>query len=138
MIKGVVFDLDGVFFLNGTENFIKNVSKKFSIPEEKIIQSYKKSDGMNKYYKTGKWNGNHYWSWFIKELGINSTKEELLDILSEGYEINQQALNLSRELRKKSYKILICSNNFPERIELLNNKFDFLKEFDFAVFSFEI
>lgn len=138
MIKRIVFDLDGVFFLNGTENFIKNISKKFSIPEEKIIQKYKKSDEMNKYYKIGKWNGDQYWSWFIKELDIDSSKKELLDILSGGYEINQQALDLCRQLRYNGYKTLICSNNFPERIEILNNKFDFLKEFDAAIFSFEV
>ena len=138
MIKGIVFDLDGVFFLNGTENFIKNVSKKFNVPKEKVIQSYKKSDEMNKFYKTGKWNGDQYWAWFIKELGIDSTKEELIELLSQGYSINQQALDLCRELRGKGYKTLVCSNNFPERIEILNKKFDFLKDFDTTIFSFEI
>jgi len=138
MIKGIVFDLDGVFFLNGTENFIKNVSEKFDVPEGKIIQAYKKSDEMNKFYKTGKWNGYQYWTWFIQELEIDSTKDELLGLLSEGYIINHQALDLCRKLRNKGYKTLICSNNFPERIEILNKKFDFLKEFDITIFSFEV
>ena len=138
MIKGIVFDLDGVFFLNGTENFIKNVSEKFNVPKEKVIQFYKKSDEMNKFYKTGKWNGDQYWTWFIKELEIDSTKEELLELLSEGYIINQRALNLCRELKSKGYKTLICSNNFPERIEILDKKFDFLKEFDTIIFSFDV
>ncbi len=138
MIKGIVFDLDGVFFLNGTENFIKNVSEKFDVPEGKIIQAYKKSDEMNKFYKTGKWNGDQYWTWFIQELEIDSTKDELLGLLSEGYIINHQALDLCRKLRNKGYKTLICSNNFPERIEILNKKFDFLKEFDITIFSFEV
>jgi len=138
MIKGIVFDLDGVFFLNGTENFIKNVSEKFNITKEKVIQFYKKSDEMNKFYKTGKWNGDQYWNWFIKELEIDSTKDELLELLSKGYIINKQALDLCRKLRNKGYKILVCSNNFPERIEMLDEKFGFLKEFDTTVFSFEI
>ena len=138
MIKGIVFDLDGVFFLNGTENFIKNVSEKLNLPKEKVIQSYKKSDEMNKFYKTGKWNGDQYWSWFIKELEIDSTKEELIELLSQGYIVNQQVLDLCRELRSKGYKTLVCSNNFPERIEILNKKFDFLKEFDTTIFSFEV
>ena len=138
MIKGIVFDLDGVFFLNGTENFIKNVNERFNVSKDDAIQCYKKSDEMNKFYKTGKWNGNQYWTWFIKKLEIDSTKDELLELLSEGYAINKQALNLCRKLRIKGYKTLICSNNFPERIEILNRKFNFLKEFNIRIFSFEV
>ena len=137
-IKGIVFDLDGVFFLHGHENFIKNVSRIFSVPKEKVTYAYKKSKEMNKYYKTGKWDGNKFWSWFCKELGIESSKEELIDILSQGYEINQDALKVCRKLRKNRYKTLVCSNNFPERVEMLNKKFNFLDEFDVAVFSFEV
>jgi len=138
MIKGIVFDLDGVFFLNGSKNFIREVSERFDIPEKKVIWAYKKSDEMKKFYKTGKWNGDQYWNWFIKQLKIDSAKGELLDILSKGYVINQEVLNLCKKLRSKGYKILACSNNFPERVNILNNKFGFLRYFDFSVFSFEI
>lgn len=37
MIKAVAFDLDGLYFKNGTENFIKNVSEKFGVRREREL-----------------------------------------------------------------------------------------------------
>jgi putative hydrolase of the HAD superfamily len=35
-------------------------------------------------------------------------------------------------------KTCICTNNFPTRINALNQKFNFLSDFDIHVFSYEI
>jgi HAD superfamily hydrolase (TIGR01509 family) len=36
------------------------------------------------------------------------------------------------------YKTCICSNNFITRVRGLNDKFSFLDNFDFSVFSYEV
>jgi len=136
MIRGFIFDLDGVYFQRGTENFMKNVVEKFGANEDKLNFAYKKSEKMKK-YKRGEISGDEFWGWFCEHLWIDSNKEELLEILVSGYFVNPLAPLLMQKLRAKGIKLIICSNNFRERIENLDKKFDFLKNFDFVVFSYE-
>ena len=49
MIKVVVLDLDGVYFLNSHENFKKNLGKQFSLTEKQIVAVYFKSQKMQEY-----------------------------------------------------------------------------------------
>jgi hypothetical protein len=57
MIKGIIFDLDGVYFKNGKENFIKNISSKFDVDVQSVKEVFLKSEMMRK-YKGGKVSGN--------------------------------------------------------------------------------
>ena len=135
MIKGIIFDLDGVYFKNGTKNFLDTVSLKFKVDRDKVAQVYLESDKMQE-YKKGKISGKEYWNWIIAELEIESTMQELLGILEEGYEINDQAKEILKKIKSKQIKSIMCSNNFKERIELLINKFDFQKDFDYSILSY--
>jgi HAD superfamily hydrolase (TIGR01509 family) len=40
-------------------------------------------------------------------------------------------------LKDNSLKKIICTNNFPDRIRILDDRFGFLEEFDFKIFSYE-
>jgi len=60
MIKAIIFDLDGVYFKNGKKNFIKNISSKFNISEERVKEVFLKSNMMNKQYKLGKITGKEF------------------------------------------------------------------------------
>ena len=51
--------------------------------------------------------------------------------------MNDIAIKLIAKLRKKGIKSIICSNNFDGRIRVLNERFDFLKDFDFVVLSYK-
>ena len=53
MIKGIIFDLNGVYFKNGKSNFIENISLKFKIDEEHVKDVFLRSDEMKR-YKEGK------------------------------------------------------------------------------------
>jgi glucose-1-phosphatase len=137
MIKAICFDLDGVYFVNGKSNFINNLGK-YGISEEEAKKVFLKSDQMNKMYKEGKMTDDEYWSWAIKEWGIDLTVQEVIDLLIEGYEVNNDVVKIVREVRDKGYKTLICTNNFPARIKGLDKRFDLLADFDASVFSYEI
>ncbi len=137
MIKVICFDLDGVYFLNGKENFIANLVK-LGVAEDKAKEVFLKSDKMNKEYKTGLIGDEEYWQWAIKEWGLTMSVDEIIDLLISGYEINEKAADLAKQLLALGYKTSICSNNFPARINGLNKRFDFLKYFDVAVFSYEV
>ena len=138
MIKAITFDLDGVYFsLAGKSNFIKNLGK-LGVSEEKAKRVFLKSDAMNKFYKTAEMNNEEYWSWAIKEWKIDKTPQEIMKLLIEGYEVNKEVVEVVRKVKESGYKTLICSNNFPARIEGLDKRFNFLKDFDTTIFSHQV
>lgn len=137
MIKAICFDLDGVYFLNGKSKFIKNLIN-LGVSEEEAKRVFLKSDQMKNQYKHGLWSDNEYWNWALKEWDLNLTIKEIIDLLIEGYEINEPAVAYVRDCKKAGYKTLICSNNFSARIKGLDNRFNFLKDFDTVVLSYEI
>jgi len=138
MIKAITFDLDGVYFLKGKENFIASLEK-LGVSVEEAERVFLKSDQMNKLYKTGKMSGEEFWAWALGEWKlVNFTAPQIVELLIGGYEINRDAQTLVKDLRAKGYRTAICSNNFPERIRGLGRRFDFLKDFDVKVFSYEV
>lgn len=135
-IKAICFDLDGVYFLNGKSNFLKNLCVKYGITEESAKRVFLKSDQMNKQYKLGKMTDNEFWSWAIKEWEINASAEEIVSLLIKGYEVNNAAVEYVKNVRAAGYKTIICSNNFPARINGLQKRFGFLNDFDVVVLSY--
>jgi epoxide hydrolase-like predicted phosphatase len=135
-IKMIVFDLDGVYFLDGHSNFKKNLMVKYNLPIEDIVKVYFSSEMMIK-VKKGEISSKEFWDYAIKEWNIKATREELLDLLVSGYKVNEDAINLINKLKLKGYLIGACTNNFEDRINILNNKFNFLKDFDYVVLSYK-
>lgn len=136
MIKGIIFDLDGVYFKNGKKNFVENVSSKFGVDKTLVEQVFLKSKEMDQ-YKEGKLSGDEFWNYAIKEWKISSTPKELLKVLQQGYETNALAIDLIHKVKSKGIKAIICSNNFKERIQVLDERFGFLKDFDAIILSYE-
>ncbi len=137
MVKAVTFDLHGVYFINGKKNFINNLGK-LGVSEKEAVRVFLKSDEMNKRYKCGEMGDEEYWSWAIKEWGVKLSINEVVDLLIRGYEVNEEVVEVVKLARKKGYKTLVCSNNFPARIRGLNKRFGFLDDFDATVFSYEM
>ncbi len=137
MVKVICFDLDGVYFLKGKENFIANLVK-LGVSEEKAKEVFFQSDKMNKEYKAGLIGDREFWSWAIREWKLSMGPKEVINLMISGYEINQPAVELVRKLKSNGYKTAVCSNNFPARINGLNERFDFLKDFDVIVLSYKV
>ncbi len=121
--------------MNGRDNFISNISK-LGVSEKKIIEVYIKSD-MMKQYKQGFIDGETFWNYAIKEWKLKKNRQELLEILQEGYELNGKKKEIMKILNQNNIKKVICTNNFPDRIRVLDERFDFLKEFDYKICSYE-
>lgn len=137
MIKAICFDLDGVYFLNGKSNFVKALEK-LGVLEEEAKRVFLKSDQMNKLYKLGKMTDEEYWNWALSEWNLNLSVKEIVDLLIKGYETNDNAVEYVRKVRKAGFKTLICSNNFPARINGLQERFGFLNDFDVIVLSYDV
>jgi epoxide hydrolase-like predicted phosphatase len=137
MIKAITFDLDGVYFINGKENFIKSLVS-LGVAEDEARRVFFKSDEMNKKYKRGLIGDEEYWSWAISEWKLNLSVEEIKELLIKGYEVNDRVVEVVKKVREKGFKACICTNNFPARIEGLQKRFGFLKNFDVVVLSYEV
>lgn len=137
MIKAICFDLDGVYFLNGKSNFIKALIN-LGVSEDEAKRVFLKSDEMNAYYKLGKMTDDEYWTWALKEWKLQLSVSEIVKLLIKGYETNPDAVDYVKKVRQAGYKTVICSNNFPARINGLHQRFGFLDDFDVVVVSYEV
>lgn len=136
MIKAVCFDLDGVYFTSQGFSKFKEELVNLGAEPEKVNYFFHK-EPMEK-FKKGEVGANEYWKEAIKYLQISLSPYEIINLLPKHYEINPQVKEYAGSLRQKGYKTCICSNNFTTRVEKLQEKFRFLDNFDFAVFSYEI
>ncbi len=137
MIKAITFDLDGVYFPNGKVNFIKNLAN-FGVSEDEAKRVFLKSGQMNQLYKNGKMTDDEYWSWAAQEWKLEKTSQELINLLISGYDVDDKVVEIIKTARSGGYKALVCSNNFPARVNGLQEKFHFLDNFDASVFSYEV
>ena len=137
MIKAITFDLDGVYFPNGKGNFIKALGK-LGVSEDEAKRVFLKSDQMNRVYKIGKMTDEEFWSWAAKEWKLQKTPQELIDLLISSYDVDDRVVATVKNVRVSGYKALVCSSNFPARVNGLQQKFSFLDNFDTAVFSYEV
>lgn len=137
VIKAITFDLDGVYFPNGKANFIKALGN-LGISEDEAKRVFLKSDQMNKLYEIGKMTDEEFWTWVAKEWKIDKSPQELIELLIDSYDVDPNVVEIVTGVRKNGYKTLICSSNFPARINGLQKKFRFLDDFDAWVLSYEI
>lgn len=137
MVKAITFDLDGVYFVNGKANFITNLET-LGISQAEARRVFLQSDEMNHEYKEGKMTDDKYWTWASKEWKLNKSSKELIKLLISGYEVDQKVLETVKKVRAAGYKTLICTNNFPARINGLQEKFGFLNDFDGKAISYEV
>jgi epoxide hydrolase-like predicted phosphatase len=135
-IAAVVFDLDGVYFEHGTERFIEKLRTTYHLSPDAVKEVYLRSSQMQQ-YKRGEITGEEFWSYAIETWGISTTAEELLQFLADSYTQNPKVVELVHQLRKKGIKTAVCTNNFPERIAVLDKKFNFKKDFDVFITSYE-
>ncbi len=137
MIKAITFDLDGVYFPNGKANFIKALQER-GVSEDEAKGVFLKSGEMNNQYKLGKMSDEEYWTWAAKEWGLQVSYKELTDLLISSYAVSPEVETVVKSARQHGYKTLICSNNFPARVNGLQERFGFLDNFDASVFSYEV
>lgn len=136
-IKVITFDLDGVYFPNGKANFIKSLEN-LGVSEEEAKRVFLKSPQMNQEYKNGKMTDEEFWTWAVSEWKLNLSWQEVTKLLIVGYDVDENVVSTVKKLREAGYKTAICSNNFPARINGLQEKFGFLDDFDVIVLSNEV
>lgn len=135
-IKAIVFDLDGVYFSKGKAEFLSSLTR-YGVEEASAKSVFLTSQHMAD-YKLGKIDDNEFWTWAESQWNTGLSSHELIELMLDGYAIDERVMQLVQTVRCKGYKTLICSNNFPARIQGLERKFGFLQQFDTAVFSYQV
>ncbi len=136
-IKVITFDLDGVYFPNGKANFISALVK-LGVNEDEAKRVFLKSSQMNQDYKNGTMTDEQFWTWALKEWKLKIDWRELPKLMVDSYDVDENIVNIVKEVRKNGYKTAICTNNFPARINGLQERFGFLDNFDIKVLSYQV
>lgn len=135
MIKNIVFDLGGVLFSNGSKKFQEILSQRYHISKELIKEG---NEGhLGTLYREGKITKDEFWRRFKAELKIEASSESLSNEWISYYKIDLEMKDLILNV-KKNYKVFYLSDSVSERVEKLNQKYDFLRMFDDGIFSFQV
>jgi putative hydrolase of the HAD superfamily len=137
MIKGICFDLDGVYFTKaGMSGFTAELTTLCS--NEVAVKEAVLSGSEILAFKRGKLSEKAFWDSVNKKLGLSLSIDEYKSLLAKHYEIDSNVRNVLLKTVALGYTPLICSNNFPTRIEVLDRKFGFLADFPVRIFSYEV
>ncbi len=137
MIKGLYFDLDGIYFNKGLDVFIQNLSATYALSQTTLSALMKRSAEVLD-YKRGKLSGKEFFEYVSKVMKSNIPESEYLEEMVAGFVRNVDARNFLVKVKSEGYKTLACSNIFKELVQMLDLKFSFLKDFDVKVFSYEV
>ncbi len=137
MIKAITFDLDGVYFTSESfKSFKSKLPKKVTDPAT-IDQVFHHSLE-NKQFRRGERSEDDFWAYAKSELGITLTNDEIFQFLATCYQVDPQVVEIVKKVRSLGYKTCICTNNYSTRIRVLNQKFNFLNDFDVHIFSYQV
>jgi epoxide hydrolase-like predicted phosphatase len=135
MIKVVIFDLGGVLFTNGTKQFITFLSQQYNLDRE-LVKDVLDGD-LGSQYREGKINRDTFWKQTLEKLKINVDIDRLEEQWINGYELIAGTKDIIFELNKQ-YKVYYLSDNVRERVEKINNRYNFLQWFEDGIFSHEV
>ncbi|MEK6984634.1 MAG: HAD family phosphatase [Nanoarchaeota archaeon] len=137
MIKAIIFDLGGVYFTDGTSKAVKKVSRKYNLNSRDVSDFFGTKNKIGRLYRQGRLSSRQFWQEFQRQFKIKVNKDDIIKQWILCYKPIQENLNLIIKLRKKGLKIYFLSDNVKERTQVLQRKYNFLRNFDYGIFSHE-
>jgi len=133
MVKVVVFDLGGVLYTYDHCKLMDDISGELGVSEPKISIAWRK---FIIEYEYGNISENEFWSFLLKELGLECDSQILHDIVIGHFQPIDKSLELLKSLRGRY--ILGLVTNQTSWIYELNDKYKFRKYFDIVLASNEV
>lgn len=136
-IKVIIFDLGGVVFENGSQKAIKHLKNKYSFSDSFLEKMFYGKEALD--FRAGELKPAQFWQFIDSVLPSESglSAANVRDIWYNFYIPPKGMFDLIRRL-KQNYKLGIISGNIKERVEFLDQKYDFRRHFDFEVYSFDV
>lgn len=113
MIKAVIFDLNGVFILS--PKLSDRFEKDLGVPPAEFMP--KLAEIMDKVRRPGAGGAFSYWEPVLKAWGVGMTGQAFWKYWFGAESPSEEMVTLAKELKQKSIKVIILSNNFKERAE---------------------
>ena len=132
-IKTIIFDLGGVYFTDGTKGAIDIISKRWNLDSALVADVFKGKIGTA--YRENQISHEEFWNQAKDALGIDAPMDELAHIWLNGYVPIEGTVDIIKELKENGYEIIYLSDNVQERIDYLEEKYQFLQYFESGVFS---
>ncbi len=139
MIKTIIFDLGGVYFTSGTSYAIEKIKEIYDIKDEKLLREtfHDRPYTEGGLLRKGLISIDEFEMRLFSKLGINAKERKHTRYIWFGsYCIHYGIEELLSKLNR-TYRLIIFSGKVRERVEYLNEKSNFLRFFDDAVFSFD-
>jgi FMN phosphatase YigB (HAD superfamily) len=135
-IQTLIFDLGGVYFADGTKRAINVLSARFNLDPKQVSEQLIGKPGSD--WRMGQLTGEEFWAQFKAGWSLSVSSAELARIWFEGYEIDRATENVVSTLSRAGYEVLYLSDNVPERVAYLQERYHFLEKFANGVFSYQI
>ncbi|MBD3254091.1 MAG: HAD-IA family hydrolase [Candidatus Lokiarchaeota archaeon] len=139
LIKTIIIDLGGVYFTHGSNLAIEKIANIFNISDYRmIIDFFNDITGQpGNDLRLGLITMDEFESKFIKTFKIDvKYKKHIRNIWFSSYVPHYRMEEVLKQL--KEYRLIIFSGNVKERIDYLNKRYNFLKYFNDALFSFDV
>lgn len=134
VIKAIIFDLGGVYFSNGAVIAHKKLLQEFPDLSPGMINLVMKGK-LGKDYRLGKFTKKEFWQKAQNLAGRKFDTKKFARIWNSSYQLNPDVAELVLNLRK-NYKVGALSGNIRERIDYLEQKYNFKKDFEVIVLSY--
>lgn len=111
--KAIIFDLNGIFIQS--PKLSERFEKDFGVQVAEFLP--KLSEIMDKVRQPNAGDSFQYWKPALEEWKINLSEQEFWDYWFGAETVSEEMVNFAKELKAKSIKVFILSNNFKERAE---------------------
>ena len=130
----IMIDFGGVYFTTARYAVTDKFSKKFNMPQKKIINALMGSNWTK--YATGKSDEKKYWKHISKKLDISKRQTQELRKAFYSYpSLNTGMVDLVKRLKEK-YRIVVLSSNIVGWVKFLEKKYKLSEEFHEQHYSF--
>ena len=136
MIKAVLFDLGGVFFEDGTVKFLKLLSEKTKRTYDSLYPLFRQGKSLE--YRENKITGKDFFDWVSQQLNSVLSPYEINNLWVSQYTEISGIRGIVLWLKELNLRVGILSDNVPERVKYLQDKYQFLDLFDPVIFSYDV
>jgi FMN phosphatase YigB (HAD superfamily) len=138
-IKTIVFDLGGVYFTSGTQLTLSKLNERYQINNWGALGRFFSSDPKKPggLLRLGDISMEEFERRFYRKFDIKEKDPTILRQIWFANYVPYHNIPAIVEKLHEDYRLIVFSGNIKERVEFLDDRYDFLKWFEDSVFSYD-